>query len=226
MADNLNEESCLFDLLMKYNSGISNDINLFGKKRKKIDKVDNSKFELSMLTVDEIANHLKNLLPEFIIRFSSIDDKNVFHSTLNDLIFINERYLFKKNNITNIDGQLKYTLPIVILLLNVCWEHRREYSSNKIIKDFPISNFLRCDYFDEEATNMINEKSESEFRIVYLITGIKKKNNIFTRYLLTPNIENKNLLKVKLWNQPNFDKLKELIRKNIQKKIQINLMLS
>ena len=72
---------------MQYNSCISNDISLFKQQNKP--EENNSKYELNMLTVSEVATHLENILPEFIIRHTCDNKVNAFNSTLNDLIFIN-----------------------------------------------------------------------------------------------------------------------------------------
>ena len=59
IASELNEESALFYLLLKYNFGFS----------------DNTKCEVNMLTINEVAEYLKNKIPEFIIRYT-YDNKN------------------------------------------------------------------------------------------------------------------------------------------------------
>ena len=81
---NLNENSCLFDLLLQYNSGISNDIDLLRRKRKRY-KDNDSKYEISMMTVKEVTEHLEEILPDFIIRYTSNDDIYAFYSSLNDI---------------------------------------------------------------------------------------------------------------------------------------------
>ena len=40
IVHNLNEHSCLFDLLLQYNSGISNDMDLLRRKKKKYEDND------------------------------------------------------------------------------------------------------------------------------------------------------------------------------------------
>ena len=132
VAENLNEESALFDLLMQYNSGISEDISLFNEEN--IYNSKNTKYELSMLTISDIADHLKNILPQFL----------AYYAILNDLVFINEKKSFKKDDISNLDDFSEYTLPITILLLHECWGHKKVAQSNKIIKESPIRNYFNC----------------------------------------------------------------------------------
>ena len=75
---NLNENSCLFDLLLQYNSGISNDIDLLRRKRKRY-KDNDSKYELSMMTVKEVTEHLEEIL--LILLFSILVMMIFMHST-------------------------------------------------------------------------------------------------------------------------------------------------
>ena len=89
IADNMNEKSCLFGFVLQYNSGISTDIIIL--KESEENKNNNKKYELSMLTVNEVINHLKDILPNIIIRYTCNDNIYAFHSTYNDVIFINEK---------------------------------------------------------------------------------------------------------------------------------------
>ena len=220
VADNLNENSCLFDLLMQYNSGISDDIKLLSRKNSEID-VDCARYELSMQTVEEIVNHLKNILPSFIIRYTSDKDNYAFYSCVDDLIFINEKRAFKNDILTDLDDCDENILPIVFLLLHECWGHKKVASSYIIARDSPIRNNLKIDDFDENIIFVKNEdneiiKGESGFEMEYLITGIKYS-NIISRHILNNEDENnEKLLNVKLWVQPNFLELQELVVKNIK----------
>ena len=220
VADNLNEKSSLFDVLLQYNSGISDDINLF-KTKDNENSISNEIFELSMQTVKEVVRHLKDILPRFIIRYTA--DKNIYayYSCLNDVIFLNEKKTFKENNLINLEGFNKYTLPLVILLIHECWGHKKVLWSNDTERESPIRNYLMSQNFDEEEISISNEKTdekkgESGFLIEYLITG-KKYNNIFSRYLLSnEDKNNEKLLDVKLWVQPDFKEFQKLMTKNIQ----------
>jgi len=228
VADNLNEDSALFDLLLQYNSGISDDIKLLFKRKNKKNqenKLDCSKYELSMQTVKEVVNHLKDILPSFIIRYTANNDVYAFYSCLNDVIFLNEQKTFNNSNIIELndtdmdmDG---YTLPIVIILLHECWGHKKVLSSNNKKRDSPIRNYIKSQNFNEEQIYLIDEKTgeikgESGLGIEFLITGVKY-NNIFSKYLLSNKDENNdNLLNVKLWVQSDFKEFQQLLSKNIE----------
>ena len=222
IVHNLNEHSCLFDLLLQYNSGISNDMDLLRRKKKKYEDND-TKYELTMLTVKEVANHLEEIIPEFVVRYTCNDDTYSFYSILNDIVFFNEKKTFNNNIIKNLDGFDKYTLAIVILFLHECWGHRKVALSSKINKDSPIRNCLISEDFEENEIVIKNDKTkkvkgESGLEIEYLITGVKY-DNIYTKYLLNSHdINNKNLLNIQLWIQPTFDEFRNLMNKNLEKK--------
>lgn len=218
VADNLNEDSALFDLLMQYNSGISDDVNLINEQNKPVEN--NSKYEISMLTVSEVATHLKNILPEFMIRYTCDNKVDSFYSTLNDLIFINEKKTFQRNDISHLDGLERYTLPIVILLLHESWGHRKVAKSNDIEKDSPIRNYLRIENFNEELNEIIidetgnKKKGESGLEIEFLLTG-DNKSSIFREFLSDcVNDKNINLLNIKFWVKKDFKEFQKVMIEN------------
>ena len=98
IAQKLNEDSCLFDLLLQHNSGISNDFDLLRIKGNK-SKDNNTKYELSMITVKELAEHLEKIIPDFIIRYTCDDQTYAFYSSLNDIIFFNDKKTFMRDHL-------------------------------------------------------------------------------------------------------------------------------
>ena len=226
VADNLNEKSCLFEFLLQYNSGISEDIKLLRRTKTKNDiDINCSKYELSMQTVEEVAKHLKEILPKFVIRYISDKDNYAFYSCIDDLIFLNEKKAFKNDTLTDLDGDDENTLPIVFLLLHKCLGHKKVASnnliSNKISKYFPIRNNLKSENFEENIVFIKSEeageiKGESGLEIEFLITGLKYP-NIISRHLLNNEDENnQKLLDVKLWVQPDFLEFQKLVVENIK----------
>ena len=216
IAENLNEDSYLFDVLYQYNCDISEDT---GKpKAKDKNETDILKHELNMLTVKEVSDHLISILPDFIVRYTGPGDVFAFYAFLNDLIFINEQKSFDENEIVNFDRKLQYTVPIVILFLHECWGHKKVYSSNKLRKDSPSRNYFRGDNFEEKILETYNKdstiKGESGLQIEYLIAG-KLNKAIVSKYLLTPRIShNLSILNSKLWVQPDFGELQQIIKNN------------
>ena len=220
IANNLNEKSGLFDLLMQHNSGISDDIKLLKRKNTK-NNINCSTYELSMQTVGEIVNHLKEILPSFIIRYISDNDNYAFYSCLDDLIFLNEKKTFKNDAFPDLDDDKRNVLPIVFLLLHECWGHKKVASSNIIERDSPVRNILKSEDFNENSIVVTNKKTgakkgESGLEIEYLITGLEYP-NIISSYLLNNEDENNvKLLNVKLWVQPDFVKFQKLVLENIK----------
>ena len=210
IAKNLDENSCLYDILMQYNSGISNDIILNIEKGNK-NRKNFTKYELSMLTKDEVINHLLELLPDFIIRYTFDDDVYAFYSTWNDLIFVNEKKTFNRNEIT-INYCLKgFCLPLVTLLIHECWGHKKVFLSCEG-RNSPTRNFLRNENFQENIIEIPLKnnkiKGESGCEIEYLLTGQRNYSNVFSKYLLSIVFSNEELLDVTLWVKPSFQRLR------------------
>ena len=225
IAENLNEDSYLFDVLYQYNCDISED---FGKPNKRDrNKTYCLKHELNMLTVKEVSDHLISILPDFIVRYTGPDDVYAFYAFLNDLIFFNEKKSFDENEISNFDKKLQYTVPIVILFLHECWGHKKVYLSNKLRKDSPSRNYFRGENFEEQILEIQNKdstiKGESGLQIEYLIAG-KLNKAIVSKYLLTPSItHNLSLLNSKLWVQPDFEELQQIIKNNCKEIYDIDI---
>ena len=220
IAQNLDEKSSLFDILMQYNSGISKDIILSNKKGEK-NRKDFSKYELSLITVEELKKHIIKILPDFIIKYVYNDDNYAFYSNYNDIIFINEFKTFRKSEINNFYFS-EYTVPLVTLLIHECWGHAKVCLSNKG-RNSPIRNYLRSQNFEENSLtipygkNKSKIKGESGFEIEFLITGKRDLSNIYETYLLSgDDINNNNLLNTALWTNSNFQNLRSLILNNIK----------
>lgn len=221
IAQNLDEKSCIFDMLMQYNSGISRDIILSHEKGDK-NRRDITKYELSLLTVDEVKNHLIKILPDFIIRYTFDNDIYAFYNFYNDIIFVNEKKTFKTYNIISKYNSGGYTVPIVMLLIHECWGHTKVCLSSKG-RNSP----THCSFRNEDFNETILEipygkkknkiKGESGFEIEYMIAGERCIKNIYSNYLLSVyDSNNDNLLDVNLWIKANFKSLRNAILKNIK----------
>ena len=68
IVENLKEESYLFDVLLQYYCDISEYVAKLHKKVSKNEK-EFLKFALSMITVKDLTDHLKSILPDFIVRY-------------------------------------------------------------------------------------------------------------------------------------------------------------
>ena len=209
-AQNLDEKSCLFEILMQYYSGISKDILLSNKKGEK-NRKDICKYELSLITADELKKHIIKILPDFLIKYIYDDGNYSIYSQYNDVIFINELKTFRKNDIDDFYFS-GYTIPLVILLINGYLGHSTFSLSNKRIQNFE-KNLLQIHY----GKNKAKMKDELDFEIEFLISGERDLNNIYANYLLSgDDINNCNLLDADLWTNGNFENLRNLILKNIK----------
>jgi hypothetical protein len=219
IAKNLDEKSSLFDILMQYNSGISNDIILSNKKGNK-NRENISKYELSMITVDEVKNHLVKIIPDFLVKYTYNNDIYAFYSNYNDIVFINELKTFHINEITDEYPSYGYTLPLVILLIHEVWGHRKVSLSSKG-RNSPSRISLRNEDFVENKLEILygkkrkKTKGESGYEIEFLLTGKRYIKNIYSNYLLSDDENNENLLDKNLWIKPDFKDLRNLIIENI-----------
>ena len=226
IAQKLNEDSCLFDLLLQYNSGISNDLGLLRIKGNK-SKDNNTKYELSMITVKELVEHLQKIIPDFIIRYTCDDQTYAFYSSLNDIIFFNDKKTFMRDNIEDISGYDDLTLPIVILLIHECWGHSKVSLSNEIIKTSPTRRYLINNDFEEDEIIFRNDKTgevrgESGFELEYLLTGIRN-DSILSNFLLNvSSVDKSDLLNVNLWIQPSFEEFQNILKTKIEKAFKCN----
>ena len=226
IAQKLNEDSCLFDLFLQYNSGISNDLDLLRIKGNK-SKDNNTKYELSMITVKELTEHLQKIIPDFIIRYTCDDQTYAFYSSLNDIIFFNDKKTFMRDNIEDISGYDDLTLPIVILLIHECWIHKKVSLSNEIIKTSPTRRYLINNDFEEDEIIFRNDKTgevrgESGFELEYLLTGIRN-DSILSNFLLNvSSVDKSALLNDNLWIQPNFEEFQNILKTKIEKAFKCN----
>ena len=226
IAQKLNEDSCLFDLLLQNNSGISNDFDLLRIKGNK-SKDNNTKYELSMITVKELAEHLEIIIPDFIIRYTCDDQTYAFYSSLNDIIFFNDKKTFMRDNIEDISGYDDLTLPIVILLMQECWMHRKVFLSNEIIKTSLTKSYLINNDFEEDEIIFRNDKTgevrgESGFELEYLLTGIRN-DSILSNFLLNvSSVDKSDFLNVNLWIQPSFEEFQNILKTKIEKAFKCN----
>ena len=203
IVENLNEDSYLFDVLFQYNCDISEDAVKLQKKDK--NEIVFLNHELSMLTVKEVTNHLKSILPDFIVRYTGPNEVFASYAFLNDIIFFNEQKSFNKNEIINFDGKSQYIVPIVIIFFNECLGNKTIYSNNKLRKDSPSSNYIRKGNLEEQILETYNKdliiKGRSGLQIENLIAG-KLNKAIVSKYLLTPcNTHNSSILNSKLWGE-------------------------
>ena len=213
VLDNLNENSKLLEILYFLNSGtgrIINNENNYGPK---------TSFNLSMISKDNIINHVKSLIPNMIIRKNKPTNKNsdpyAECEILSGMITIYEETLFKINLsetkkflIDEDDIDDSYTLSIYLCLLHELCSHLKLVIKDKTMKSPNIINDPYDNYKDLEL-----EMEESGRTMEYYISNDINKIK-FLKFSFTPKSE---LNDPKLWIDKNFEKLNLLIEQLMDK---------
>ena len=215
IANSLKEESALIDIFLQYNSGISiNYNNIYNK----------TSFELTMLDINQIKNHLIKLLPKKMIIYNYDDNRFGSYDTYNDVTMINISTIFIKNkdidkNINNLYNYKYYSIPIIYLLMHEVWSHAKISLIDKKSETPKKNNILSKNFREIEIISPYNiNKGESGYLTEYVITGFKPKdnNNNIENYLLNVCEDKEFLLDINLWNKNNFDDLRTLIKQHLK----------
>ena len=206
LIDKLSEDSFLLEIFYLIDSKASNH---------KIYK-DCRLFNFSLLSLEQIKSHLKNLIPEVIIRFKK-PIKPLFNSsdTINyGLVKIYENEIIKseidsdKYLINEKDIDCKYSIPIIMVL----------------IYELFFLGKIRLNHEENESPNYSNNPP-NDYELIYLICeGLSKR--LFTfyfskdkdvisflKYSLQPLSE---LLEADLWVGKNLDKLNQIVHKKME----------
>ena len=204
---NLNQNSKLLEILYLLDSGS-------GKMRKN-NKNGYSKtsFNLSMITKDNIISHIKNIIPNIIIRKDKARKKKTDPYAECDIysgiITFYEKTLFKKElyETTKIlidepDENDNYTITIFLCLLHELCSHLKLSVKEKTIKSPNIINDPYDNYKELEW-----ERAESVMTMEYYISNNINKIK-FLKFSFSPK---KDLYNPILWTDENFEKLNLLI---------------
>ena len=205
VVGNLKTNSLLLEILYFMDSGFGTLRN--GKK--------NKSFNLSKLSKDDIISHVKNIIPNFIIRK---EDKNSYYKSskgyaeydvVSGLLIFYEKELLGKSLpetrkilVEEKDSDDKYSLPIYLLLLReICSHSKLLQKKNKDVSP-DLINYTHNKY--NEIMLRVGEGGRiMEF---YINNDIKKIK--FLKFSFTPK---KELLDKELWIGQNFDELNRKI---------------
>ena len=207
VIDNLKPNSKLLEVLYLFDSGSGKIINN--------NKIVNSKisFNLSMITKENIISHIKNIIPNIIIRKNEdINRKTDPYSECDiysGIITVYEKALFqkklsetKKLLIDDPDENDIYTFTLFLCLLHELCSHLKLFIKKKILKSPNIINDPYDDYNELEL-----ESAESGRVMEYYIN--KDINKIkFLKFSFSPK---KDLYNSSLWTDENFEKLNIII---------------
>ena len=206
--DELNEDSFLLEILYLLDSDIANN-RIYENVRI---------FQLSLLSLSQIKEHLKSIIPDVIVRKlnSKCNQCNAGYFRENGIMefFEGTLYVNKDFNylnsilIDNEDNDCKYTLPLLMLFFFELFNYvkfRLDNSESKKPSYFynPYDNYnLYFHYIDEEGKRLFEYYISNEIEII--------------EYLKFSFLPNKELMNVKLWTSNDLSELRQIIKKKIE----------
>ena len=208
VLDNLNPKSLLLEILFLINSDVG--------KIRRTNKISNDakrKFNLSLITKENIISHIKGIIPNMIIRKNETGDwKEEPYAECDiysGIMTIYEKTLFKKDIsktnkflIEDPDNEDRYSICIFLCLLHVICSHLKLSITDKIIKSPNIINDPHNNYNELKLEN-----GESGRTMEYYIS--KDINRIkFLKFSFSPK---KVLYNPILWTEENFENLNKII---------------
>ena len=184
------------------------------RKKKSDEKIIKITFPvLSMLTLNQIKNHLFDLVPKFLFRvhykydFKAVSDVSNHISYFNDSEILHLEILEKK--LININ-QKEYILPLTIEISHETYSHIKIRYSNSncespLLNPIRGKNKLLCPNFDN---------TESGYVMEYFFVDNYEE----LKFMKTPNSELIPLLDQKYWTDINFNKMKEFNKIEMKKR--------
>lgn len=204
--DKLSEDSFLLEILYLIDSEASSNRIYKGCRL----------FKFSLLSLEQIKSHLRNRLPEVIIRYKKPikPDSNGSYITNYGLIKIFENEILKseidldKYLINEKDIDCKYSFPIIMVLIHDCFCQGKIIISREGNKS---PNYFYNPHNDYELSYHTEEGENGRLFEFYIS---KDKDFIrFLKYSLQPLSE---LLEVDLWAGKNLDELKQIVVKKME----------
>ena len=233
---NIKEESRLFEVFLYLDSEIIENIliksdikaegaiEVYGENNK-LSK-NPTEYGINMITVDEIINHLLNLIPRYIIRIDTRLKFNVNFDPNTKIMILNERQLFNSSSkglnktFTKEKVSDKYIMPITIKILHELFGHGKQRLSNDDAKSPQEYRDSKHNY----KRISIKKKMSDNKEIIFPESGVVLENFISEdRKVLNwlkkihPFEEVKCLFDTSLWIDNNFEKLEKIVGDNVNK---------
>ena len=208
IINNLSYDSLLTECGLELNSRYLKSYNSKNKEE--------SSIEISIITLEELKEHLIKCIPERIYRVNHTSDNYSFYNKISRDIIMNEKYIFNNLDEKEIESILNskdkdgiYTLSILILYFHELYGHSKVRiiePKKKTPLKFNYKGYLICLFNDN------NKKYKEAGRIVEkYITNFNELNQ---KFLLNHDNYNVNeLLNYKLYINSNFDELNGIINK-------------
>ena len=204
--DELKEDSFLFEILYLLDSDTASN-RLYKNVRT---------FQLSLLTLTEIKDHLRCIIPDVVIRkfHSKNDESNGSFFPLYGIIECFEGTLYemdeKKLNfilVENEDNKCNYTMPLIMLFLHELLghaKHRLDNNNSMSPSHYynPHDNYKLCYHcFLGESGRLFEFYISPEIEII--------------KYLKFSLSSNEELLSIKLWVANDLKELREMVKQKI-----------
>ena len=236
---NLKKDSRLFEVFLYLDSEVIQNLLINNTERKNETILDiyggkkiieygknPTEYGINMINIDEIRNHLLNLIPKYIIRIDTRMKFNANYDPNSKIMFLNERQLFntsskglnktfQKEKISD-----KYIMPIAIEILHELFGHGKKRLTNK-------SSNSPEDYRDSKHNykRISIKKKISDFQdIIFPESGVVVENYIsedrkVLHWLkrIHPFEEVKELLDTSLWVDKDFNNLEKKVFNYVDK---------
>lgn len=239
IINHLDEDSRLFEAFLYFNSGtIENKL----EKEKKIKyKQTNyfgeiicgefaeykTEFGLSLLNINQVKSHLKNLIPKYFIRIHTPINFRAYFSKETNLMVLNEKIIFNENLTTlnllyKSEDSDKYIIPIVMEILHEMMSHGKiriidtEEMSPRYFRDsnnnFEYQSIFKICELESNSMEKIPIPESGKILEHFISNNTKIINT-----LKTPLKENTKFIDFKFWIGSNFDGLESEIEKRDKK---------
>ena len=240
IINNINEDSRLFEAFLYFNSGSIE--NYLEKNKEKTYYINNAfdeevecklekyktEYDISLLNVEQIKSHLKNLRPKLIIRIGVKGTFRAYYDQNTNIMVINEEEVLKQEiSILNADFQDQeiskiYTIPITMEIFHEMMAHAKIRFLNKEEKS---PRFFR-DSRDNFKYKEILKSCKAENKIDRVPIPVPESGRVLEKFiseneriisdLKTPKKENIIFINYKYWIGPDFRELEDYILNNIQ----------
>lgn len=238
---NLEEISLLFELLLSFDCEVISNLleenkeikaieytDIYGDVRNIIYEKNPTEYGMNLLNIQEIKEHLLQLMPRFIVRLNTDLRFRADYLNKGNIMTINEKILFKKKS-DYLDISFKreynyiYIIPIVMEILHELYAHAKlrfinndshsaqemriskyNFKPVKILKKVKINNNVQEINFPESGIALENSISDDKNVIKWLKSVCIDKQKV------------QKLLNVSLWVDKNFNKLESLVKQYIE----------
>ena len=236
IIENLTEESRLFEPFLYFDSNViknylENEIintftytDIFGNIREYKNEKFKTEYGLNLLNINQIKNHLKQLIPKFIIRIETNLDLRAYYDNNTGIMIINEYVMFNEK-ISFVDKLYEekesdiFVIPILIEILHEIMSHSKLRIKDKNIKSPRQYNDSKNNF---EAKNILKNIiiSPKENKLVaigesgkVLENYISENKNIINS-LKTAKKENTILIDYRYWVGSDFSELEKIVSLN------------